>query len=175
MGNWTLGWGDGSDDGDPPLPYSAWVPQPVASGAVRAAGVVIHGFYGLSAEPLLIAWDNERATVRLADGELQWYIDGNHQAYPRRGEIVVEGVTEHPYPRGNRYMDALVVRSLQDLIETVNAEEITSIDENGTIHIYGEHDNIAARSSARRTLGSFCAPPAWRAPHRGTSKSWRPG
>lgn len=38
-------------------------------------------------------------------------------------------------------MDALAVRSLQDLIETVNAETVTSVDEDGTIHIYGEHDN----------------------------------
>jgi hypothetical protein len=33
------------------------------------------------------------------------------------------------------------VRSLQDLTETVNAEVVTSIYEDGTIHIYGQHDN----------------------------------
>jgi hypothetical protein len=141
MGTWTMGWGDESEDVDPPLPHSDWVPQPVAAGSVRAVRAVIHGFYGLTEEPLLVAWDDRRATVRLATGELQWYADGSRQAYPRGDEIVVEDSAGHIYPRGNRYMDALVVRSLEDLIETVNAEEITSVAEDGTIHVYGEHDN----------------------------------
>lgn len=38
-------------------------------------------------------------------------------------------------------MDALAVRSVEDLIETVNADEVTSIDEVGAIHFYGDHDN----------------------------------
>ncbi len=145
MGTWTMGWSDDSDDDDPPLPDSAWVPQPVAAGALWVVRVVIHGFDGLPAEPLLVAWDDERATVRLANGELQWYVAGSHQAYPWRGGIVVEDVTDHPYPRDNRYMDALVVRSLADLTATVNAETITSIDEDGAIHIHGEHDDSRAK------------------------------
>lgn len=134
-------WGDdGVDNNPPPLPYGDWLPRPVAHGAVRLVSVVIEGFHGLSADPVLVAWDDTRATVRLATGELCWYVDAASLAYPMHGEIVV--IDRHSaYPRGNRYMDALAVRSLQDLIETVNAETVTSIDEDGTIHIYGEHDN----------------------------------
>ncbi|MCY7289974.1 MAG: hypothetical protein LH624_17450 [Cryobacterium sp.] len=139
MGHWSMGWGDEPDDVG--MPHSAWVPQPVAAGSVRVALLVIHGFYGLTAEPLLVAWDNQRTTVRLANGELRWYFDGIRQACPRGDAMVFEDVANHAYPRGNRYMDALVVRSLEDLLETVNAEEITSIDQDGVIHIYGEHDN----------------------------------
>jgi hypothetical protein len=134
---WTMSWGDGADSGSP-LPYEDWAAQRVPSGSVRAVRV------SLPTEPLLVAWDDQRATVRLATGELQWYVDADRQAYPREDEIVFEAETLHP--RGNRYMDALVVRSLEDLIETVNAEEVTSIDEDGTIHIYGEHDNTHGRA-----------------------------
>jgi hypothetical protein len=141
MGTWTMGWGDDGEGIDPPpLPYEDWVPQPVTPGAVRAVSVVIHGFYGLPADALLVAWDDQRATVRLANGDLRWSIDAARQAFPQQGEIAVVDASS-VYPRGNRYMDALAVRSLQDLIETVNAETVTSIDEDGTIHIYGEHDN----------------------------------
>ena len=140
MGTWTMGWGDDGEGIDSqPLPYEEWVPRPVAQGAVRAVRVVIRGFYGLPADPVLVAWDDARATVRLANGLLRWYIDAARQAFPRQGEIAVVDANS-VYPRGNRYMDALAVRSLQDLIETVNAETVTSIDEDGTIHIYGEHD-----------------------------------
>jgi hypothetical protein len=117
------------------------VPQPVTPGAVRAVSVVIHGFYGLPADPLFVAWDDQRATVRLANGDLRWYFDSVQQAFPRQGEIVVEAVAGSVYPRDNRYMDAMAVRSLEDLIETVTAERVTSIGEDGTIRIYGEHDN----------------------------------
>lgn len=54
---------------------------------------------------------------------------------------MVEDSARHAYPRGNRYLDALAVPSLEDLAETVNAEETTSIAEDGTIHLYSEHDN----------------------------------
>ena len=142
MGNTrTMGWGNSADDPASPLPYKDWAPQPVAPGVVRAVSVAIDGFYGLPVDPLLVAWDDQRATVRLANGDLRWYSDGVQQAFPRQGEIVVEAVAGSVYPRDNRYMDALAVRSLEELVETVNAEEITSIDEDGTIHIYGEHDN----------------------------------
>ena len=108
---------------------------------MRAVSVVIRGFYGLPADPVLVAWDDERATVRLANGDLRWYLDADRHAFPMQGDIVVEANAGSLYPRGNRYMDALVVRSLEDLIETVNADKVTSIDEDGTIRIYGEHDN----------------------------------
>ncbi len=65
---------------------------------------------------------------------------------------MVEAVVGSVYPRDNRYMAALAVRSLEDLVETVNAEEITLIDEDGTIHIYGEHDN--SRGTAVRAPDS---------------------
>lgn len=136
-----MAWGD---DAAPPVPEASWAPRHVDPGTVCAARVVIDGFHGLPAEMLLVAWDNDRATVRRADGTLQWYTDGRRQAYPRRGEIVVEDAADHAYPRDNRYMDALAVRSLQDLVETVNAEEVTSVDADGTIHIYGEHDRSRA-------------------------------
>ena len=136
---WAMEWGHSSDDPAPLLPPKDWEPQPVAPGAVRVVSGAIDGFHGLSAEPLLVAWDDQRTAVRLANGDLRWYSDGVQQAFPRHGEIVVEAAGV--YPRDNRYMDALVVRSLEDLVETVNAETITSIDEDGTIHIYGEHDN----------------------------------
>lgn len=141
MGTWSMEWGGEPDDVDMLLPYRDWVSQPVASGSVRLVLLVIDGFYGLPAEPLLVAWDDQRTTVRLANGKLRWYFDGVRQAYPRGDAIVIEDAAEHPYPRGNRYMDALVVRSLEDLVDTVNAEEITSIDDDGVIHIHGEHDN----------------------------------
>ncbi|WP_137294707.1 hypothetical protein [Nocardioides dongxiaopingii] len=141
MSTWTMEWGDGSERDDPPLPPSAWEPRPVAAGSVLAVRAVIHGFHGLPEEPLLVAWDDRRATVRLATGELRWYQDGRRQAYRAGDEIVVEEGAVRVYPRGNRYMDALVVRSLEDLVETVNADEVTSIDEDGTIHIRGEHDD----------------------------------
>lgn len=34
----------------------------------------------------------------------------------------------------------------QDLIETVIAETVTSVDEDGTIYIYGEHDNSSGEA-----------------------------
>ena len=138
MSDWFISWGAGSDGAHPPVPYETWAPRPVPSGAVRVTKVVTHGF-GLPEEPLVVAWDDQRATVRSAQGGLHWYTDETHNAFPRAGEIVVEDRYE-PFPRGNRYMSALVVRSLEDLIETVNAEEVTSIDDDGTIHIYGAHD-----------------------------------
>jgi hypothetical protein len=142
MGSWTMAWGDDGEGIDPPpLPYEDWGPRPVARGAVRVVSVVIRGFYGLPAEPVLVAWDDGRATVRLANGDLRWYVDASRQAFPQQDEVAVVDV-HSLYPRGNRYMDALAVRSLQDLIETVNAETVTSIDEDGTIHIYGGQDNI---------------------------------
>lgn len=136
--SWTMSWGHDGASGSP-LPYEDWAAQPVPPGSVRAVRVSIHGFDGVSTEPLLVAWDDRRATVRLATGELQWYVDADRQAYPREDEIVLEDCARNFYPRGNRYRHALVVRSLEDLIETVNAEEV--IDKDGTIHIYGEHDN----------------------------------
>ena len=42
-------------------------------------------------------------------------------------------------------MDALAVRSLEELIGTVNADEVTSDRRDGTIHFYGEHDDSRAR------------------------------
>lgn len=139
MSEWRMSWRDPSED--PLLPFAAWTPQSVTSEAVRVVLVAIRGFNDLPAEPVLVAWDNECETVRLANGELQWWFSGTRQAYPRKGEILIEDATAHPFPRGNRYMEALLVRSLEDLLETVNADEITSIDENGTIHIYGGQDN----------------------------------
>ncbi len=53
-------------------------------------------------------------------------------------------------PRGNRHMDALAVRSLQDLVDTVNAEEIASIYDDGVIHICGAHDD--SRGEAVRSM-----------------------
>lgn len=133
-------WGEGADENGPLLRYEDLGPWPIPPGAVRAARVVIDGL-GLDPEPRLVAWDDQRSTVRSIDGRLEWYADASHQAYPRAGEIVIEDQATHPFPRGNRSMSALLVRSLEDLIETVNAEEVTAIDEDGTIHIYGHHDN----------------------------------
>lgn len=141
MGTFTMGWGDDGKDIDPaPLPYEDLVPRPVAHGTARAVNVVLDGFYGLPADPVLVAWDDTRATVRLATGELRWYVDGTSLAFPLHGEIAVVDI-HALYPRGNRYMAALAVRSLEDLIETVHAEKVTSVAEDGTIHIFGEHDN----------------------------------
>jgi hypothetical protein len=123
MGTWTMRLGDDGEGIDPPpLPYEDWVPRPVALGAVRAVSMVIRGFYGLPADPMLVAWDDDRATVRLANGDLRWYIDAARQAFPRQGKIAVVDANS-VYPRGNRYMDALAVRSLQDLIERASGVE----------------------------------------------------
>lgn len=135
-----MGWGDDAEGTDSVFPHGDWVPQLLPPGTVRAVSVVIDGFYGLPADPVLVVWDDDRVTVRLANGDLRWYRDKDRHAFPRQGEIVVQSA-DNVYPRGNRYMDALAVRSLEDLIETVNAEAVTSIDEDGTIHFYGEHDN----------------------------------
>lgn len=134
-------WGNSAEGSRSPLAYEDWALQPVPPGAVRTATVVIHGFSGLPAAPLLVAWDSRRETVRLENGDLRWYYDGHEQAFPRDGEIVIQPVAENPYPRGNRSMDALAVRSVDDLVETVNADRVTSIDPDGTVHFYGEHDD----------------------------------
>ena len=142
VGTWEMGWGDDGDGVDSsPLPHPVWGAQPVAPGTLRAVHVVLDGFVGLPTEHVLVTWDDRRETVRLPDGRLRWYFDGVHQGFPRQGEIVMESAVGTLYPRGNRYMDALAVRSLEELIGTVNADEVTSIDEDGTIHFYGEHDD----------------------------------
>lgn len=138
---------------DPPLlPFKDWKPWPVARGTVRMVSVVIDGFYGISPDPLLVAWDDSRATVRLPTGELRWYEDGSGFAFPEQDGIVVEDHHSGLLPRDNRYRDALAVRSLEDLVETVNAEKLTSIDEDGTIHMNSEHDT--SRGQALRDPAS---------------------
>lgn len=138
MSEWSMSWGDG-DDPAPLLPADQWEPAPVPPGATRAVVVTIEGFHNLPIDPLIVAWDDLRATVRSVSGRLQWYEDRTHEAYPDAQRIVTSdsGV----YPRDNRHMDALAVRSLLDLIETINADEVTSIDDDGTIHVRGLHDD----------------------------------
>lgn len=143
MTGWRMGWGDdeSGDRGD----ASSGVdlePRPVPPGAVRLVRVVLHGFHALPADPLLVMWDDHRCAVRLPDGRLRWYADPERQAHPRDGSIVVEesGVL----PRGNRAMDALVVRSLLDLVERVNAEEVVAVDHDGLVRLRGEHDDSSA-------------------------------
>lgn len=137
-----MSWGDdGSDPHPPPLLHDDWAPRPVPPGSTRAVSVVLDGFHGLPTDPILVAWDDARATVRLLTGELRWYVDTTRLAFPREDGIAV--VDSHDvYPRGNRFMDALAVRSLLDLVETVNADRVVAVDEDGTIHIDGEHDDV---------------------------------
>lgn len=111
------------------------------SGSAQVVSAIFRGFYGLPATPLVVAWDDRCATVRQPTGELKWFTDNTSHAFPRDGKIVIQDVATHPYPRGNRHLAALVVRSLEDLLEEANADQVTSIDAGGTIHIYGEHDN----------------------------------
>lgn len=124
-----MGWGEaGPDDASPRVDPD---PVPVPPGAVRLVRVVLHGFRALPADPLLVMWDDRRAAVRLPDGRLRWYADQVRQAHPVGGSIVVEesGV----YPRDNRAMDALAVRSLHDLMETVDADEVLRSAETGVV------------------------------------------
>lgn len=113
-------------------------PHPVPAGMSRVVRAVLVGFHGLPGDPLLVAWDDRREAVRLSDGRLQWYLDEARQAFPRDGRIVT--TTAGVYPRGNRFMDALAVRSLSDLMEIVNAEEATEIDPSGLVRLRGEQD-----------------------------------
>lgn len=143
MSTWTMAWGDGDEPGA--LSAEEWSPRPVGRGAVQVVRVVLEGFHGVPAEPVLVAWDDSRATVRLANGELRWYADRARFAFPQDDQITVADATSL-YPRGNRFMDALAVRSLQDLMETVNADTVTSIDADGAIHLDGEDDHSRARA-----------------------------
>lgn len=134
MDTWTLEWDDGASQNSPPLPYEEWRLRPVPLGAARAVVAQFRGFYGVPADLLLVTWDDNRVTVRLTTGDLCWYVDETTARFPQHGEIAVQDRWS-PYPGGNRYMDAMAVRSLRDLVDTVNADTITSIDLSGTIHI----------------------------------------
>lgn len=142
MDTWTLEWDDGASQNSPPLPYEEWRPRPVPLGAARAVVAQFRGFYGVPADPLLVTWDDKRATVRLTTDDLCWYVDETTARFPQHGEIAVQDRWS-PYPGGNRYVDAMAVRSLRDLVDTVNADTITSIDLSGTIHILGAHDCVS--------------------------------
>jgi hypothetical protein len=119
-----------------------WDPHPVPAGMTRAVLLHVHGFGGLGPAPLLVAWDDRRGTVRAADGTLLWYADESRMAYPTDAGIVTADAGL--YPRGNRAMDALAVRSLEDLAETISAETVRSVDKDGVLHLVGEDDYTQA-------------------------------
>jgi hypothetical protein len=118
-------------------------PHPVPTDAVRAVLVHIHGFHGIESAPLIVSWDDHRETVRAVDGSLRWYADGTRTAYPT-GDGMVTDDRSGIYPRGNRYMDALAVRSLEDMFETVSALTIRSVGEDGVMHLHSADDDTHA-------------------------------
>ncbi|WP_300682187.1 hypothetical protein [Nocardioides sp.] len=141
MGEWASRWGDEGAHRRELIPFGEREPRPVPHGCARLVEATFHGWLGLD-DPVLVIWDNEREVVRLMTGEIRWYAGDGQQAFPRDGQIVVE--SEGVYPPGNRYMDALAVRSLQDLMDEINATEIVAVDPDRVIHVMGRQDGVRA-------------------------------
>lgn len=141
-----MGWDDDGEDLDPPpLPSAEWPPRPVPARLVRVARVVLGGFDGVDGDPLIVAWDRAQATVRVESGTLAWYADRSRVAFPRAGAIAAVERGGHRddelvLPREERQGCALAVRSVQDLLEAVNATAVTAVDDDGAVHLRGPDD-----------------------------------
>lgn len=136
------------DQGHTPLhqtPFD-WEPEPVPFGLIRYALVRFDIDHRFPAGVLYVAWNDQHAVVRSETGELYWYeggpgfvMDGDEpypQAVVEDGEVkaLSDGVPVRP---GMRWFDAIMVRSVQDVLETVGTTDAFEVVSDGVVRLHG--------------------------------------
>ena len=93
--------------------------------------------------PWSVYWDNDREVVRDRDGIVHWYRDDRLQIH-RAGDVRVCRAIDASslYPKDGLPREALVVRSLSDLADWADVDEVAGVS-GDVVHMAGDSGHLA--------------------------------